>query len=68
MYTKEGKPRLSIISIAHLSDQERMFFVTIFLNELFGMDAFSARYEQSTGTILHGRSLWLLPANSEAAK
>ncbi|MEM7475686.1 MAG: DUF87 domain-containing protein [Planctomycetota bacterium] len=34
MYTPEGKPRLSIISIAHLSDQERMFFVTIMLNEL----------------------------------
>ncbi|MFK7737444.1 MAG: DUF87 domain-containing protein [Pirellulaceae bacterium] len=36
MYTSEGKPRLSIISIAHLSDQERMFFVTILLNELLG--------------------------------
>ncbi len=33
-YTAEGKPRLAIISIAHLSDQERMFFVTILLNEL----------------------------------
>jgi hypothetical protein len=34
LYTHQGKPRLSIISIAHLSDSERMFFVTIFLNEL----------------------------------
>lgn len=34
LYTAEGKPRLAIISIAHLSDQERMFFVTIVLNEL----------------------------------
>jgi hypothetical protein len=34
MYTSHGKPRLSIISIAHLNDSERMFFVTIFLNEL----------------------------------
>ena len=34
MYTPEGKPRLSILSIAHLSDTERMFFVTILLNEL----------------------------------
>ena len=32
--TKEGKPRLSILSIAHLSDDERMFFVTILLNEV----------------------------------
>lgn len=30
----EGKPRLSIMSIAHLSDAERMFFVTILLNEI----------------------------------
>lgn len=34
LYTAQGKPRLSIISIAHLSDSERMFFVTILLNEL----------------------------------
>ncbi|MCR9201982.1 MAG: ATP-binding protein [Planctomycetaceae bacterium] len=34
MYTPEGKPRLAIISIAHLSDSERMFFVTILLNEM----------------------------------
>ncbi|MGN6546870.1 MAG: ATP-binding protein [Aureliella sp.] len=34
LYTPEGKPRLSIISIAHLSDAERMFFVTVFLDEL----------------------------------
>ena len=32
LHTPEGKPRLSIISIAHLSDAERMFFVTILLN------------------------------------
>ncbi len=34
LYTDTGKPRLSILSIAHLSDTERMFFVTILLNEL----------------------------------
>ncbi len=34
LYTPSGKPRLSILSIAHLNDAERMFFVTIFLNEL----------------------------------
>ena len=34
LYTTEGKPRLTIISIAHLSDSERMFFVTILLNEM----------------------------------
>ncbi len=34
LYTAEGKPRLSIISIAHLTEAERMFFVTILLNEV----------------------------------
>ena len=34
LYTTEGKPRLSVIYIAHLSDAERMFFVTLLLNEV----------------------------------
>jgi hypothetical protein len=34
LYTPEGKPRLSILTIAHLGDEERMFFVTLLLNEL----------------------------------
>ena len=29
LYTKEGKPRHSIFYLAHLSDAERMFFVTL---------------------------------------
>ena len=34
LYTPEGKPRISIVSIAHLSDPERMFVVTLLANEL----------------------------------
>jgi hypothetical protein len=34
LWTNEGKPRLSVLSIAHLSDSERMFFVTLLLNEV----------------------------------
>jgi hypothetical protein len=34
LHTPEGKPRLSIISIAHLSESERMFFVTVLLGEV----------------------------------
>ncbi len=34
LYTPEGRPRLSVLSIAHLSDTERMFFVTILLGEI----------------------------------
>jgi DNA helicase HerA-like ATPase len=33
LYTKAGKPRVSIFSIAHLSDAERMFFVSLLLNQ-----------------------------------
>ena len=34
LFTADGKPRLSIISIAHLNDAERMFIVTLVLNEM----------------------------------
>ena len=34
LHTPEGKPCVSIMSIAHLNDNERMFFVTILLNEV----------------------------------
>lgn len=34
LWTPAGRPRISILSIAHLTDAERMFFVTILLNEI----------------------------------
>jgi len=34
LYTSDGKPRISIISIAHLNDAERMFVVTLVANEV----------------------------------
>jgi hypothetical protein len=34
LHTSEGRPRISIFSIAHLSDAERMFFVTLLLNQV----------------------------------
>lgn len=34
LHTDDGKPCISILSIAHLSEKERMFFVTILLNEM----------------------------------
>jgi hypothetical protein len=36
LYTAQGKPRASIFSISHLSDSERMFFVSMLLNEILG--------------------------------
>jgi len=32
LYGKDAKPKVSILNIAHLNDNERMFFVTLFLN------------------------------------
>jgi hypothetical protein len=34
LFTPEGKPCISIVSIAHLNDAERMFMVTLVLNEV----------------------------------
>jgi hypothetical protein len=33
-YNAQGKPRVAIFSIAHLGDTERMFFVTLLLNQI----------------------------------
>lgn len=35
-YTAEGKPRITIFNIAHLNDSERMFFVSLLMNQLLG--------------------------------
>ncbi|MEO7094684.1 MAG: DUF87 domain-containing protein, partial [Polyangiales bacterium] len=34
LYTPEGKPRVAVLSIAHLGEAERMFFVTLLLQEV----------------------------------
>src|SRR5206468_12630791 len=34
--TQSGKPRVSIFSIAHLDDSQRMFFVSLLLNAVAG--------------------------------
>lgn len=36
LYTPAGKPRMAIFSIAHLTDAERMFFVSLLLNQTLG--------------------------------
>jgi hypothetical protein len=36
LYTPAGKPRHAIFSIAHLGDAERMFFVSLLLNQMLG--------------------------------
>ncbi|HUS66257.1 MAG TPA: DUF87 domain-containing protein [Kofleriaceae bacterium] len=34
LYTAAGRPRVAVLSIAHLGDAERMFFVTLLLQEV----------------------------------
>ncbi|GMV25601.1 MAG: hypothetical protein AMXMBFR58_16320 [Phycisphaerae bacterium] len=36
LYTQDGRPRHAIFSISHLSDSERMFFVSLLLNQVLG--------------------------------
>jgi hypothetical protein len=36
LYGAHGKPRVSIVSIAHLDDERRMFVVSLLLNEIVG--------------------------------
>jgi hypothetical protein len=36
LHTAQGKPRIAIFSIAHLSDAERMFFVSLLLTQILG--------------------------------
>ncbi len=47
LFTAEGRPRVSIFSIAHLSDSERMFFVSLLLNEVVGW----MRTQPGTGSL-----------------
>lgn len=47
LFTPEGKPRLTILSIAHLGDAERMFIVTLVLNELIAW----MRRQSGTGSL-----------------
>ena len=47
LYTPAGKPRVTVLYLAHLSDAERMFFVTVLLNELLAW----MRTQAGTGSL-----------------
>lgn len=47
LFSPEGKPRLSIFTISHLSERERMFFVSLLLNQVLGW----ARTQPGTSTL-----------------
>ncbi len=47
LFTKEGRPRVSVFTISHLGDGERMFFVSLLLNEVLGW----VRSQQGSGSL-----------------
>ena len=47
LYTADGKPKISVMSIAHLDDAQRMFFVSMLLNEITGW----MREQQGTSSL-----------------
>jgi hypothetical protein len=47
LYTPAGKPRVTVLSIAHLDDRERMFFVSLLLNEIVSW----MRLQRGTSTL-----------------
>ena len=47
LYGEDGRPNTAIFSIAHLSETERMFFVTLLLNALIGW----MRRQQGTSSL-----------------
>ena len=47
LHGPDGRPRVSVLSIAHLSDSERMFFVTALLNEVLSW----MRRQPGTGSL-----------------
>jgi len=47
LYGEDGRPRTAIFSIAHLSETERMFFVTLLLNAMIGW----MRRQQGTSSL-----------------
>ncbi|MDP3480046.1 MAG: DUF87 domain-containing protein [Desulfoprunum sp.] len=47
LYSEDGRPKTAIFSISHLSESERMFFVTMLLNQIIGW----MRRQQGTASL-----------------
>ncbi|PID64161.1 MAG: ATP-binding protein [Gammaproteobacteria bacterium] len=47
LFDDKGKPQLSVMNIAHLSEEERLFFVTLLLNDILAW----MRTQSGTGTL-----------------
>jgi hypothetical protein len=62
LYTAQGTPRHSIFYLAHLSENERMFFVTLLLENVV---AWMRRGYVILRACSALRDLWLFPATSD---
>jgi hypothetical protein len=67
LYTPEGRPRVAIFSIAHLGDAERMFFVTLLLNQVVGWMRGQSGTSSLRAVAVHGRDRRLLSAGRQSA-
>ena len=67
LHTPEGKPRISVLSIAHLSDSERMFFRVHGAQRADLLDADSSGYGKSSRRAVYGRNFWLHATDCQSA-
>ena len=67
LFTAAGQPRVSVISIAHLSDAQRMFFVTLLLAELIAWMRRQPGTPSLAGDPVHGRGVRLHAAGRQPA-
>ena len=68
LYTPEGKPRLvDPLDRPSSDDAERMFFVTILLNEVIAWMRTQSGTIEPAGDALHGRGVRLFPADGQSA-
>ena len=54
LHTARGQTAVAIFSIAHLNDAERMFFVSLFLNQMVVWITESIRDDEPPRAALHG--------------
>ena len=67
LFTPDGRPRHAVFYIAHLSDSERMFFVTLLYAAVRDVDAHPGGHRQPARPGLLRRNLWLPAAGRQPA-
>ncbi len=65
LYSQSGKAKVNIFSIAHLNDSQRMFFVTILLNQMFSLDEKTRGNYLFKSPTLYGRDFWIFSSSMQ---